>query len=76
MRRLMRAARAVAGGRLDVYVPTRSRDELGLLTHTFNHMTQRLAEAQAEVVSYQRTLEDKVAQRAVAMVLEAVYEQS
>ncbi|MBK6394773.1 MAG: HAMP domain-containing protein [Betaproteobacteria bacterium] len=37
MRRLMRAARAVAGGRLDVYVPTRSRDELGLLTHTFNH---------------------------------------
>ena len=63
MRRLMRAARAVAGGRLDVYVPTRSRDELGLLTHTFNHMTQRLAEAQAEVVSHQRTLEDKVAQR-------------
>jgi len=63
MRRLMRAARAVAGGRLDVYVPTRSRDELGLLTHTFNHMTQRLAESQAEVVSYQRTLEDKVAQR-------------
>ncbi|CAG0967563.1 putative signaling protein [Burkholderiales bacterium] len=63
MRRLMRAARAVAGGRLDVYVPTRSRDELGLLTQTFNHMTQRLAESQAEVVTYQRTLEDKVAQR-------------
>ncbi|MFO1309652.1 MAG: EAL domain-containing protein [Burkholderiales bacterium] len=63
MRRLMRAARAVAGGRLDVHVPTRSRDELGLLTHTFNHMTQRLAQSQAEVVSYQRTLEEKVAQR-------------
>ncbi|MEO8485435.1 MAG: EAL domain-containing protein [Betaproteobacteria bacterium] len=63
MRRLMRAARAVAGGRLDIHVPTRSRDELGHLTHTFNHMTQRLAESQAEVVSYQRTLEDKVAQR-------------
>ncbi len=63
MRRLMRAARSVAGGRLDVHVPTRSRDELGLLTHTFNHMTKRLAESQAEVVSYQRTLEDKVAQR-------------
>jgi diguanylate cyclase (GGDEF)-like protein len=63
MRRLMRAARAVAGGRLDIYVPTRSRDELGLLTHTFNHMTQRLAASQAEVASYQRTLEDKVAQR-------------
>ena len=36
---------------------------MGLLTHTFNHMTQRLAESQSQVASYQRTLEDKVAQR-------------
>ena len=43
MRRLMRAARAVGAGRLDVYVPAHSSDELGLLTHTFNHMTQKLA---------------------------------
>ncbi|HEX8013544.1 MAG TPA: EAL domain-containing protein [Casimicrobiaceae bacterium] len=63
IRRLMRAARAVGAGKLDVYVPAKSRDELALLTHTFNHMTQRLAESQAEVASYQRTLEDKVAQR-------------
>jgi len=63
MRRLMRAARAVGSGKLDVYVPASSADELGLLTHTFNHMTQRLAESQAEVATYQRTLEDKVAQR-------------
>jgi len=63
MRQLMRAARAVGAGRLDVYVPSKSSDELGLLTHTFNHMTQRLAESQAEVASYQRTLEDKVTQR-------------
>ena len=66
MRRLMRAARAVGSGRLDVYVPPRSSDELGLLTHTFNHMTQRLAESQAEVANYQRTLEEKVAQRTQA----------
>ena len=63
MRRLMRAARAVGSGRLDVYVPAKSSDELGLLTHTFNHMTQRLAESQAEVGNYQKTLEEKVAQR-------------
>ena len=63
MRRLMRAARAVGSGKLDVYVPARSSDEVGLLTHTFNHMTQRLAESQSEVANYQRTLEDKVAQR-------------
>ncbi len=63
MRQLMRAARAVGAGKLDVYVPAKSSDELGLLTHTFNHMTQRLAASQAEVATYQRTLEDKVTQR-------------
>ncbi|MFO1316938.1 MAG: EAL domain-containing protein [Burkholderiales bacterium] len=63
MRRLMRAARAVGTGRLDVYVPAHSSDELGLLTHTFNHMTQKLAASQSEVANYQRTLEEKVAQR-------------
>ena len=63
MHRLMRAARAVGAGRLDVHVPASSSDELGLLTHTFNHMTQRLGESQSEVANYQRTLEDKVAQR-------------
>ena len=63
MHRLMRAARAVGAGRLDVHVPAHSSDELGLLTHTFNHMTQKLSESQSEVANYQRTLEDKVAQR-------------
>ncbi|MBS0321622.1 MAG: EAL domain-containing protein [Proteobacteria bacterium] len=63
LERLTRAARAVGAGRLDVYVPASASDETGLLTHTFNHMTQRLAASQAEVSSYQRTLEEKVAQR-------------
>jgi diguanylate cyclase (GGDEF)-like protein len=63
MRRLMRAARAVGAGKLDIYVPPSSSDELGHLTHAFNHMTQRLAKSQSEVENYQRTLEDKVALR-------------
>jgi diguanylate cyclase (GGDEF)-like protein len=63
MQKLMRAAKAVGSGNLDVQVPVQSSDELGLLTHTFNNMTQRLAQAQSEVASYQRTLEEKVAQR-------------
>ncbi|MFO1284010.1 MAG: EAL domain-containing protein [Burkholderiales bacterium] len=63
MRRLMRAARAVAAGRLDIVVPPRSRDELGLLTRAFNDMTRRLAESRAEIANVQRSLEDKVAQR-------------
>ena len=71
MHRLMRAARAVGSGRLDVYVPASSSDELGLLTHTFNHMTQKLGESQSEVANYQRTLEDKVAQRLISAVRES-----
>ena len=63
MRRLVRASSAVGAGRLDVHVPPSSSDELGHLTHAFNHMTQRLAVSQSEVEDYQRTLEAKVAQR-------------
>ena len=63
IRKLMRAARVVGSGKLDVYVPITSSDELGMLTHTFNHMTHRLSESQAEVATYQRTLEQKVALR-------------
>ena len=63
IRRLMRAAGTVGSGKLDVHVPVRSSDELGLLTHTFNDMTDRLAASQAVVVNYQRTLEEKVTQR-------------
>jgi HAMP domain-containing protein len=70
MRQLMRAARAVGAGKLDVYVPAKSSDELGLLTHTFNHMTQRLAESQAEVATYQRTLEDAGIQAGAARHLD------
>jgi diguanylate cyclase (GGDEF)-like protein len=59
----MRAARAVGSGKLDVHVPARSADELGLLTQTFNQMTERLSQARVEGATYQRTLEEKVAQR-------------
>ena len=63
IRQLMRGVRAVGAGKLDVFVPVSSSDELGLLTHTFNHMTHRLFESQAEVATYQRTLEEQVTQR-------------
>ena len=43
MRRLMRAARAVGSGRLDVYVPAHSSDELGLLdAHVQPHDAEAL----------------------------------
>jgi signal transduction histidine kinase len=42
IRRLKRAAEAVATGDLDVRVKSRSRDEIGRLTETFNHMVESL----------------------------------
>jgi diguanylate cyclase (GGDEF)-like protein len=63
MRLLTGAARAVGAGKLDIHLPAKSADELGLLTQTFNHMIERLSASQAEVATYQRTLEEKVTQR-------------
>lgn len=42
IRRLKRAAEAVAGGDFDVNVKSRSRDEIGMLTESFNHMVESL----------------------------------
>ncbi len=67
MRLLTGAARAVGAGKLDIRLPARSGDELGLLTQTFNHMIERLADSRAEVASYQRTLEEKVTQRTMEL---------
>jgi diguanylate cyclase (GGDEF)-like protein len=67
MRLLTGAASAVGAGKLDVRLPARSGDELGLLTQTFNNMIERLSASQAEVATYQRTLEEKVAQRTNAL---------
>jgi len=60
---MMRAARRVGSGRLDVFLAPKSGDELGMLTQTFNQMIGRLAQSKAEVATYQRTLEEKVALR-------------
>ncbi len=45
LRRLTRAAGAVANGQLDQQVPVKSNDEIGQLSKTFNDMTTRLRSA-------------------------------
>jgi signal transduction histidine kinase len=45
VRELTAAARQIAGGDLEQQVPVRSRDELGVLSAQFNHMSAGLARA-------------------------------
>lgn len=53
VRQLVRDMAIVSGGNLDHRTLVRSRDEIGLLSRTFNDMTKGLAAAQAAVVERQ-----------------------
>ncbi|MBI5960234.1 MAG: HAMP domain-containing protein, partial [Chloroflexi bacterium] len=52
IRRLTRAASAVAQGNLEQEVPIHSRDELGTLSRAFNNMTARLGEARQMQINF------------------------
>ncbi|MFC4159903.1 sensor histidine kinase [Chitinimonas lacunae] len=54
---LAAGTRAVAQGDFSQMQPVVSRDELGILTHSFNRMTRQLAEARAQVEQKQREQE-------------------
>jgi signal transduction histidine kinase len=51
---LARAAEEVAGGNLDVRVPVRGRDEVSVLSESFNHMTAELAGQRERLVQSER----------------------
>jgi nitrogen fixation/metabolism regulation signal transduction histidine kinase len=54
---LAEGTRAVAGGDFSRRQPVTSRDELGVLTESFNTMTAQLAEAQARTEESRRAIE-------------------
>lgn len=54
---LAEGTRAVAQGDFSQYHPVQSRDELGILTQSFNLMTHQLAEARTSVQKNQEQLE-------------------
>ncbi len=58
LRALARGTRAVARGDFSQVHPVASRDELGLLTQSFNRMTRQLADARAAVQENQDKLEE------------------
>jgi len=51
---LARAAEEVAAGNWETHVPERSRDEVGLLARSFNHMTGQLVSQRERLVQTER----------------------
>lgn len=62
---LVTASREIADGNLDRRVNVSGLAEVEVLARTFNMMMENLHQARDEVLSYQRTLEDKVALRTI-----------
>lgn len=57
---LMTGIRALAHGQLSYRLPVRSRDEIGQLADSVNHMATELDEAHQQLTEWARTLEDRV----------------
>ena len=62
LHRLAHAARSIAAGRLDVRVPATSRDEIGMLSHAFNSMAERLQDRERELALAQDQLRQKISE--------------
>lgn len=65
---MVAATHQIADGDLSHKVESRSRDEIGELAAAFNQMTERLKEANEELVDWGKTLEKKVAERTKELV--------
>lgn len=64
---LVAGTRAVARGDLNTRLPLPAHDEMGLLVHSFNDMTQRLARAREEAAHSQQVVEAERANLAVIL---------
>jgi two-component system NtrC family sensor kinase len=64
VQRLTAAMARVAGGDLDISIPVASADEIGEMTGSWNAMTGDLRRARQALQDWNRTLEDRVAEKA------------
>jgi PAS domain S-box-containing protein len=64
---LVAGTRAVAKGDFDMRLPLTSHDEMGILVHSFNDMTKRLARAREEAGRSQQAVEAERANLAVIL---------
>ena len=63
LREMVRATRKIAEGDLSLELSISSKDEIGQLAESFNHMLVRLKQARKELEDWGRTLEEKVERR-------------
>ncbi len=63
LREMAAATGKIAEGDLSVEVSSKSKDEIGQLAQSFNHMLVRLKQARKELEDYGRVLEEKVEER-------------
>ncbi|MBL6723064.1 MAG: HAMP domain-containing protein [Candidatus Margulisbacteria bacterium] len=67
---LMKANEIVATGNYTTQVEIISRDEVGMLSESFNNMVDKIRVQQEELLDYSRTLEDKVRERTAQLAAE------
>ena len=63
LREMVGATRKIAEGDLSLELSITSKDEIGQLAESFNHMLVRLKQARQELEDYGRILEEKVEER-------------
>lgn len=63
VKRLKEGTEEVMKGNLDHTIDVQTKDELGSLTKSFNHMTRTLKQTQTELEELNRTLEKRVEQK-------------
>jgi two-component system NtrC family sensor kinase len=63
VKKLVNGTQKIAHGNLDVTIPVRTKDEIGQLAISFNHMVQDLTKAQQEIQSWNIRMEKKVEER-------------
>ena len=63
VRRLSQGTQEVIKGNLSHRIPVKSKDELGMLAQSFNHMTDELNRARQEIIGWTETLEHRVQEK-------------
>lgn len=59
LKQLISAAKGIAEGNLDIYLPAKRKDEVGQLTTIFNQMTDALRNKHAEIMSVNQAMQQQ-----------------